>query len=108
MLRLPGWLVFLIFVPLQIYLIVKLYDAWGFWKTLGTVFLIGLVATRAGRARGLRALLFPGWAERWEQRRHVFQGLLFLGAAVTFYFALGPQPWIPLLVAASAIKAAVA
>lgn len=108
MLRLPAWLVFLLFVPLQIWIVINLYQEWGFWKVVGLILVIGIVTTRAGRARGLRAWLFPGYAEQWERRRHIFQGILFLGAALTFYFTLGPQPWVPLLIAASAIKAAVA
>lgn len=105
--RLPPWLVFLLFVPLQIWLMWKIFGAWGFWKALGFAFLVGVVATRAARANGLRAWLFPGYAERWEERRHVFQGILLLAAAATFYFAWGPQPWVPVFVAATAVKAAV-
>lgn len=105
--RLPAWLVFLLFVPLQIWLFFQIKDFWGLWPTVGFVFVIGIVATRATRAMGLRAMLFPGWAHRWEQRRHLFQGLLFLGALLSFAFTWGPQPWVGAFVGVSAIKAAV-
>lgn len=122
MLRLPGWLVFLVFVPLQVWIFLNLVDHWGFWWSLLFVLVVGMVATRAGRATGLRALLFPSFAQRWEERRHLYQGLLFLAAVATFTVLYGPghivgdplspaqraaAPWVGGFLAASAVKAAV-
>lgn len=107
MFRLPGWLVFLVFVPLQIFLFVKLVGAWGFWWSLVSVFLVGILATRAARAPLFRSMLFPAWADRWESRRHLFQGILLLAAAVAYLAAWGPQPWLPLVLVVSLVKSAV-
>lgn len=94
MLRLPGWLAFLLFVPLQIFLAIKLFGAYGFWATLGLLLVLGILATRAGRAQVLRALFFPHAAIRHENRRHVYQGILFLLAAIAFVLVTAPQPWV--------------
>lgn len=120
MLRLPGWLAFLIFVPLQIFLAIKLYGSYGFWATFGILIFIGILATRAARAQVLRALFFPHAAVRHENRRHIFQGILFLLAAVSYLLVATPQtwvgdgfhdwlerghPWVPLALLVSLIKA---
>lgn len=105
--RAPAWVLLFVFLPLQIFLFVKILGEWGFWRSAGAMLLLGLVATRAARARGLRAILFPQYAERWEQRRHIFQGILFVGAVVLWVAKFGPQPWLPLAVGLSAIKAGV-
>lgn len=76
----PGWLVFLLFVPLQVYFAILLFREWGFWASLGFLLVLGFVGNRAARAPWLTSLLFPGHAWRHERRRHVFQGVLFLGA----------------------------
>lgn len=105
--RLPGWLVFVIFVPLQIWIFLMMKDIWGWGWTFLTFLIIGLVATRAGRAGFLREAFFPRRAERWERNRFVFQGILLLGAVVTFALPWGPQPWLPAAAAASLVKSAV-
>ena len=96
----PGWLVFLLFVPLQIYFAILLYQAWGFWAALGFLLVLGILGNRAARVPWLHTLVFPGYARKRERRRHVFQGILFLGAAVVFvlHFSLGrtygpTYPW---------------
>lgn len=104
-LRLPGWFVFIVFVPIQIWIFFRMKDAWGLWRTVGTFLLVGLLAARATRPMGLRAMLFPWWAERWEGRRHVYQGILLFAAAVTWFAPWGPQPWLPAIIAVSAVKA---
>ena len=81
-LRIPGWIAFVVFFPLQVWFAVKLFQAYGFWPTVGVLFVMGLVAARAARAPWIRALFFPHAAWRHEQRRHVFQGALFLFAAL--------------------------
>lgn len=111
--RLPGWLVFIVFVPLQIYLFWQLRGEWGWLWTLFILLLLGIVATRSARAPWLTSLFFPARAYRWERRRHVFQGILFLVAAVGWLFHWGPwwlpdaHPWWPAMVTASLVKAAV-
>ena len=87
----PGWLVFLLFVPLQIYFAILLFQAWGFWATVGFLLVLGFIGNRAARVPWLQSLLFPNHAYRRERRRHVFQGILFLAAAVVFvlHFSLG-------------------
>jgi hypothetical protein len=94
-LRLPGWLAFLVFFPLQLFLAIKLWGSYGFWATLGILVVVAIVATRAARVHWFKAYLFPNYAMRWEQRRHVFQGILFLGAAFAWSFVALPQPWFP-------------
>ncbi|MFA5860325.1 MAG: hypothetical protein WDA16_01385 [Candidatus Thermoplasmatota archaeon] len=94
MLRLPGWLAFLIFVPLQIFLAIKLYQAYGFWWLLAILLVLGVLGTRASRAHWLRAAFWPGWAAQWEARRHIYQGILFLIAAIAFVLVVSPQPWV--------------
>lgn len=86
----PAWLVFLLFVPLQIYFAIRLFGAWGFWPTAGTLLLLGIIGNRAARAPWLMSLMFPGWAWKRESRRHIFQGILFLGAAIIFLLRYGP------------------
>ena len=78
----PGWLVFLLFVPLQIYFAILLYQAWSFWATLGFLMVLGIVGNRAARAPWIMSMFMPNLAMRRESRRHFFQGVLFLGAAV--------------------------
>lgn len=80
----PGWLVFLLFVPLQIFFAILLFQAWGFWATFGFLVALGIIGNRAARTPWLQGMLFPGYANRREARRHIFQGILFLGAGVVF------------------------
>ena len=111
---LPGWLVFLIFVPIQIYLFFQLFQHWKWWTIL-FVMVLGFLGNRAARAPWITQLFFPGHAYRHELRRHVFQGILFLAAAVTWFvpraaaaptWALAwPQPWVPLAFLATLLKA---
>jgi hypothetical protein len=119
----PGWLVFLLFVPLQVYFAILLYEAWGFWASFGFLVALGIVGNRAARTPWLQSLLFPRYASRREAQRHVFQGILFLGAAVVFvlhysfartygpaYGWLGVEQGVPLLGAmalTTLVKAAV-
>lgn len=120
--RLPGLLVFIIFVPLQIWLFLELKDFWGYWWTLLMFLVVGILGNRAARAPWLTAMLFPHRAIRHETRRHVFQGILFLAAGLTFLlpkYNTGwlpatqaawvngwPQPWLPLLFLVTLLKAA--
>lgn len=113
--RLPGWLVFVIFVPLQVWLFVQLFEHWRWWTPVFFLAL-GILGNRAARAPWLTQMLFPGRAHRHELRRHVFQGILFLAAAFTFLlprmslapaWALAwPQPWVPLAFLVTLLKAA--
>jgi len=114
--RLPGWLVFLIFVPLQIWLFYHVFQEWRWWA-VPFFMLLGFLGNRAARAAWLTELLFPSRARRHEARRHVFQGVLFLAAALAWLlprtpqYAPGwvealPQPWIPLAFLATLLKAA--
>lgn len=118
--RLPGWLVFVIFVPLQIWLFLKLFEHWRYWTIL-FMMVLGFVGNRAARAPWISELLFPRHAQRHERRRHVFQGILFLAAALTFFLpqavgvlparvdawsAAWPQPWLPLVFLLTLLKAA--
>lgn len=111
---LPGWLVFLIFVPIQIFLFWKLFGEWRYWTILFFL-VVGFFGNRAARVPWLTALLFPGRAYRHEVRRHVFQGILLLAAAITWLlprsavaptWSLGwPQPWVPLVFLVTLLKA---
>lgn len=113
--RLPGWLVFLVFVPLQIWLFYHLFQAWHWW-TVPFFMLLGFLGNRAARAAWLTQLVFPGAAYRHEVRRHVFQGVLFLLAAVAWLLPQQaglfpaseswPQPWLPLAFLVTLLKAA--
>lgn len=114
--RLPGWLVFVIFVPLQIWLVLHLFEHWRYWTIL-FMMVLGFMGTRAARAPWLTSMLFPGKAIRHEMRRHVYQGLLFLAAAVTWILPQNPavapawaiawpQPWLPLAFLVTLLKAA--
>lgn len=115
LLTLPGWLVFVIFVPLQIWLFLNLFGHWRWWTVLFFL-LLGLVGSHAARAPWLTSMLFPHRALRHERRRHVFQGILFLGAALAwllpqnptvFAFAASwPQPWLPLAFLVTLLKSA--
>ena len=116
MARLPGWLVFVIFVPLQIWLFLNLFEHWRWWTVL-FFFVLGLVGNRAARAAWLTELLFPHRARRHERRRHVFQGILFLAAALAWFLPRAtaiapgwvmalPQPWVPLAFLVTLLKAA--
>lgn len=87
----PGWLVFILFVPLQIYLAWLLLQAWGFWATLGFLLVLGFVGNRAARAPWLMSFFAPGLTWKRERRRHIFQGILFLAGAgllVTHFYDL--------------------
>ena len=95
MLRIPGWVAFLVFIPLQVWFAIMLFQSYGFWVALLTLFLVALVAARAARAPWIRALFFPEAAWRHEQRRHVYQGVLFLFAALAWLLAANPQAWMP-------------
>lgn len=93
MIRLPGWLAFLIFFPLQVYLAVKLWQSdWAWWAILLVLLAFGILGNRASRVPWIQHLLFPHVAAQREARRHVYQGILFLLAALLFLF-----PWGPLL-----------
>lgn len=115
MARLPGWLVFVVFVPLQIWLFVHLFAAWRWWS-IPFFIVLGFVGNRAARAPWLTEMLFPRHAQRHELRRHVFQGILFIAAAVAFFLPqwIGapawaeawPQPWLPLAFLVTLLKAA--
>lgn len=105
---LPWWLALLAFIPLQIWLFLKLRDAWGLWPTVGTFAAVGLLAARASRPRGLLAWLLPGRAERRHRARPLWLGVLALAAAVAWLLPFGPQPWLPLLPAAFGAKALLA
>lgn len=94
--RLPFWLAMLIFVPLQVYLAIKLYAAYGLWTALAVLVVIGILSARAARAPWFRAMLFPHWALQWERRRHLFQGILFLGAALAWLLVASEVPRVPL------------
>lgn len=122
MVRFPGWLVFLIFVPLQIWFFFELKDVWGIWWTILFFLVVGYLGNRAARAPWIKTLLFPGKALKWERRRHVYQGILFILAGLTFVLptmAMGlpervatmaqswPQPWLPLAFLVTLLKAAV-
>lgn len=95
MLRIPGWLAFVLFVPLQVFLAVRLFLAYGFWIALLILVILAFLASRAASVHWFRALLFPNWALRREQRRHVYQGILFLAAAFSLLLAASPQRWMP-------------
>lgn len=113
--RLPGWLVFVIFVPLQVWVTVHLFQEWGFWGTFLFLLVLGMLGNRAARAAWLTTLIFPGRAYRHETRRHIFQGVLFLAAAVAWFLPRSgvevawddgwPQPWLPLAFAVTLLKA---
>ena len=118
--RLPGWLVFVIFVPLQIWLFLHLFEHWRWWTVL-FMMALGFVGNRAARAAWLTELIFPARAQRHERRRHVFQGILFLAAALTWFLpqtagllsprldawtSAWPQPWLPLAFLVTLLKAA--
>lgn len=113
--RLPGWLVFLVFVPLQIWIFFQLFQDWRWW-TIPFFMLLGFLGNRAARAPWITQLFFPGHAYRHEVRRHVFQGILFLAAAITWFVprsvglfpasAAWPQPWLPLAFLVTLLKAA--
>jgi hypothetical protein len=91
-LRLPGWLAFLIFFPLQVYLAVKLWESdWAWWLILLALLVLALLGNRAARVPWIQQLLAPRMAAQREARRHVYQGILFLGAAVALLFGLGPR-----------------
>lgn len=105
MIRFPGWLVFLLFVPLQIWLFLELKDAWGWWPTIGAFLVLGLLATRAARAPWLKSMLFPGWAAQRERRRPFWSGVLLVLAAVSWLLPWGPQPWLPAAAVTSLVKA---
>jgi len=110
----PSWLVFLVFTPIQIYLFIQLFQEWRFWTILFFM-LLGFLGNRAARAPWIAQLFFPGHAHRHELRRHVFQGILFLAAAVAWFvpraaaaptWALTwPQPWVPLAFLVTLLKA---
>ena len=104
--RLPGWLVFVIFVPLQIWLFLQLREAWGIWWTILLFLGLGILGARAARASWFKEVFFPRWADRWERRRHIFQGALLIVAGATWMLAWGPQPWVPAASLATLAKAA--
>lgn len=119
MARLPGWLVFVIFVPLQIWLFWHVFQEWRWWTVLFFM-VLGLLGNRAARAAWLTEMFFPRRARRHEARRHVFQGILFLAAAIAALPRLLPQsealtpgwlealpwPWVPLAFLVTLVKAA--
>lgn len=105
MIRLPGWLVFVVFVPIQVWLFFKLKAAWGLWPTLGAFLVLAFLATRAARAPWIQRALFPWMAERREQRRPIYSGILLVVAAASWLLPWGPQPWLPAAAAVSLVKA---
>lgn len=122
MLRLPWWLAFIVFFPLQVFLAVRLIQSYGFWWALLVLVTLGLAATRAARAPWIREMLFPDAAWRHEERRHIFQGLLLVVALVAWVLVAFPQawvgagfegwlrrgyPWLPLLSLVALVKATV-
>lgn len=105
MVRLPAWLVFIVFVPIQIWLFLKLRAAWGLWPTIGSFLVIGFLAARAARAPWFQRVFFPNWAESRERRRPVYSGVLLVLAALSLLLPWGPQPWLPAAVGVSLVKA---
>lgn len=105
MVRLPAWLVFIVFVPLQIWLFLKLRETWGFWPTVGAFTVVGFLAARAARAPWFQRLFFPHRAERRERNRPLYSGILLVLAAVSWFLPFGPQPWLPAAVGVSLVKA---
>lgn len=104
---LPGWLVFVLFLPLQVWLFLKMRDAWGVWRTLLTVLVVAFVAANAARPRGLLAWLFPDRAARQNAARPLWV-LVLAGLAVAVWFLpWGPQPWLAAFIGASGAKAVV-
>lgn len=101
----PGWLVLLVFLPLDIWLFLRLRDAWGLWRAAGAFLVLGLLAARAARPRGLLAWLMPGRAERKHSERPVWLAALALAAVVAWFLPFGPQPWLPLVAATLGAKA---
>ena len=92
MIRLPGWLAFLIFFPIQVYLAVKLWASdWAWWLIVLTLMVFGILGNRASRVPWIQHMLFPNVAAQREARRHVYQGILFLVAALLFLFPWGPR-----------------
>ena len=115
MARIPGWLAFVIFVPLQIWLFYHVFEHWRWWTILFFMAL-GFLGNRAARAAWLTEMIFPARAVRHEARRHIFQGILFLAAALAWFLPQSaiapawmlalPQPWIPLAFLVTLLKAA--
>lgn len=92
MIRLPGWLAFLVFFPLQVYLVVKLWESdWAWWLILLLLLAFAYMGNRAARVPWVQQLFFPGMAAQREARRHIYQGALFLAAALAFVFGFGPR-----------------
>jgi hypothetical protein len=91
----PAWLVALVLLPLQVWFAIELWKAYGFWQLLAIGIVLAFLGSRASAPHWLRALFAPGWAVRWQQRRHVYQGILFLVAAIAFLLVAYPQPWVP-------------
>lgn len=112
--RIPGWLVFVIFVPLQIWIFLNLFEQWRWW-TIAFFLALGILGNRAARAPWITSMLFPMRAVRHERRRHVFQGLLFLAAALGWLLpqaaflpaaAPWPHPWLALAFLVTLLKSA--
>lgn len=92
MVRLPGWLVFLIFFPLQLWLALKLWQSeWPWWAILLGLAVVGFLGNRAASVPWIQQLLFPRMAAQREARRHVYQGILLVGAVVIALLAWGPK-----------------
>lgn len=104
---LPWWLVFLVFLPLQIWLFLKLRDAWGIWRTVLAILVVGFVAANAARPRGLLAWIFPNRAARQNAARPVWVLVLAALAAASWFLPWGPQPWLAAFIGASGAKAVV-
>lgn len=105
---------FVLFVPLQIWVFVHLFESWRWWVILFAI-VLGMLGSRAARAPWLVSLLFPGRAVRHERRRHVFQGILFLAAALAWLLPQAdllpaarawPQPWLALAFLVTLVKSA--
>lgn len=103
----PWWLVLLVFLPLEVWLFLKMRDVWGLVKTILAFLVLGFLAARASRPRGILAWLFPTRAERKAAARPVWLALLLLAAAFLWWSPFGPQPWLPAAACAFGAKALV-
>ena len=104
---LPWWLVFLVCVPLQVWLFFQLRASWGIWPTVGTILVVSLVAAKAARPQGLLSWIFPNRAARKNATRPFWLLVLAAAAAATWFLPWGPQPWLAAFIGASGAKAVV-
>lgn len=101
------WLVLLVFLPLEAWLFLKMRHVWGLWETILAFIVLGLLAARASRPRGVLAWLLPVRAERKAAARPVWLALLVLVTAFLWSSPFGPHPWLPALACALSVKAIV-